>query len=101
MNLQVGLITIKGRVFKRFKAQLVGGVRSVGNQFAHENLLVAVQGMNHQLQQLFDFGLETEGLLGRFRCGSLGCGAGGVTHAKLPNFLLFLMDWMDYVKQIN
>ncbi len=44
------------------KTQLVGGIRCVGYQLAQENLLVGIQGVNHQVQQLLDLGLETEGL---------------------------------------
>ena len=51
------------RVGQRLEAQLVGGVGRVGNQFAQENLLVGIQRMDHQLQQLLDFGLKAQGFL--------------------------------------
>ena len=57
---------------ERFEAELVGGVRCVRDQLAQENLLVAVQGVNHQLQELADFGLEAERLA-----------VGLVTHASI------------------
>jgi hypothetical protein len=47
-----------------FEPQLVVGVGSIRNQLAQEDLAVAVQRMDHELQQLTDFGLETQGLLG-------------------------------------
>ena len=71
-NLQIAVIAIQGAVVQRLETQLVAGVGSVGNQLAQENLLVAVQGVNHQLQQLLYFGLETQGLA----VGVRGCGLG-------------------------
>ena len=56
-------------VVDREEAQLVAGVRSIGDQFAQEDLAVAVEGMDHQIQQLPDLGLEAEGL---FVCGGHG-----------------------------
>ncbi len=50
-------------IVERLEAQLVAGVGGVGNQFAQEDLLVAVQGVDHQVQQLLDLGLEAEGFL--------------------------------------
>ena len=43
----------------RLEAQLVAGVGGVGDQLAQEDLPVAVQRVDHELQQLADFGLET------------------------------------------
>ncbi len=43
---------------KRFEAQLLAGVRGVGDQFAQEDFLVRIQGVNHQSQYLLGFGLE-------------------------------------------
>src|SRR5690606_5795242 len=48
------------------EAQLVSGVRCVGNELAQEDFLVAVQGMDHQMKQLLGFGLKAQG--GFFRC---------------------------------
>ena len=47
----------------RLEAQLVARVRGVADQLAQEDLLVAVQRVDHQLQQLLHFGLETQCLL--------------------------------------
>ena len=52
-------------VAHRLEPQLVGGIRSIRDELAQENLLVAVQGVNHQVQELRDLGLEAEGFLGR------------------------------------
>ncbi len=63
-DLEVGVVFIDRGIRQALEAQLVGGVGGVGNQFAQENVLVGIQGMDHQLQQLFDFGLEAEGFFG-------------------------------------
>ena len=47
-------------VGKRRKPELVDCVRGIGNQLTQENLLVAVQRMNHQVQQLAGLGLKTK-----------------------------------------
>ena len=49
-NFQITIIAIQSGIVQGFKTQLVAGVGGVGNQLAQENLLVAVQGVNHQLQ---------------------------------------------------
>ena len=49
------------RLGQRLEAQLVSGIRGVGNQLAQEDLLVRVQGMDHQVQQLLHLGLEAQG----------------------------------------
>ena len=51
-------------VGQRLEAQLVAGVGGVRDQLAQEDLLVAVQGVDHQVQQLLDFGLEAQCFLG-------------------------------------
>jgi hypothetical protein len=70
-----GLALVQRGVRERFEPQLVGGVRAVRDQLPEENLLVAVQGVDHQREQLLDLGLESERLAG-----------GGLDHAKLPFF---------------
>ena len=45
-------------VGQALEIELVDGVAGVGNQFAQEDLLVGVDGMDHHVQQLFAFGLE-------------------------------------------
>ena len=49
-----------------FVPRLVDGVGGVGNQLAEENLLVAVQGVDHEVEQLLYLGLEFHFFLGRF-----------------------------------
>ena len=49
------------RLGQRFEAQLVGGIRGVGDQFAQEDFLVGIQGVDHEVQQLLDLGLEAQG----------------------------------------
>jgi hypothetical protein len=71
-DLQIAVVAVQRAVVQRLEAQLVAGVGGVGNQFAQEYLLVAVQGVDHQVQQLFDFGLETQG----FAVLRRGCGFG-------------------------
>ena len=51
-------------VGERLEAQLVAGVGGVGDQLAQEDLLVAVQGVDHQVEQLLDLGLEAERFAG-------------------------------------
>jgi len=62
-DLESGIVTIQGSVVERLEAQLVAGVGSVGDQLPQENFLVAVERMDHQVQQLPDFSLKTQGLL--------------------------------------
>ena len=47
---------------QRLEAQLVERVRGVGNQLAQEDFLVAVERMDHQLEQLLDLRLKAQGL---------------------------------------
>ena len=48
-------------------AQLVAGVRGIGDQLPQENLLVAIKRIGHEAEQLADFGLERVALPVRFR----------------------------------
>jgi hypothetical protein len=64
-DFQFGVVLEQRLVGERLEPQLVGGIGGVGNQLAQENLLVAVQGVDHQVEQLLDFGLEAERILGR------------------------------------
>ena len=45
-------------VGEAFEVQLVDGVRRVGDELAQEDLAVGVDGVDHQVEQLFAFGLE-------------------------------------------
>jgi len=62
LDLQVGIVLEQRAVVDRLEAQLVGGVGRIRDQLAQENFLVRVQGVDHQLQQLFYFRLEAKGL---------------------------------------
>jgi hypothetical protein len=62
-DLQIAVVTVKAGIVQGLEAQPVAGVGSVGDQLAQKDLLVAVQRMNHQIQQLFDFCLKTESFL--------------------------------------
>ena len=56
------------RLAERCEAQLVVGIGGVGNQLTQEDFPVAVQRMDHELEQLTNFGLEAERFFGR-ACG--------------------------------
>ena len=43
-------------------AQLVAGVRGVGNQLAQEDIFIFVERVDHEIEQLADLGLELMGL---------------------------------------
>ena len=75
-NLQLGVGLKQRFVGQCLKAQLISSIRRIGNQFAQKNLLVAIQGVNHQLQQLFNLGLKSVGFFS-------GVGS-GFTHLKTP-----------------
>ena len=62
-DLETRILGQQLRLRQGLEAELVGGIRGIGYQLAEENLLLAVQRMDHQLQQLFSLGLETESLL--------------------------------------
>jgi hypothetical protein len=62
-NGQIPLSFHERVICKRFEPQLVAGVGAVGDQLAQEDLLVGVQRVDHQVQQLTHFCLETQGLL--------------------------------------
>src|SRR5690606_19537841 len=63
VDLEVGVPFVQGIVGEGSKAQFMRRIRSVGNQFAQEDLLVGVQGVDHQVQQLPNLGLEVQSLL--------------------------------------
>ena len=63
LDLQIGVVFKQFAVIDCLEAQLVGRIGGVRDKFPQENFLVRVQGVNHQLQQLFDFRLEAQGLL--------------------------------------
>src|ERR1017187_767258 len=56
-----GQLTVRAeqrRIRQRQEAQLVVGIGSVGDQLSQEDLPVAIQGVDHQLQEFADLGLE-------------------------------------------
>ena len=57
-HVQIGVALVQAVVGGGREAQLVGGVRGVGNQLAQEDFLVRIQGVDHQVQQLPNLGLE-------------------------------------------
>ena len=65
---RLGVVLEERGVAHRLEPQLVGGIRGVRDELAQEDLLVPVQGVNHQVQELRDLGLESEGFLGRRVC---------------------------------
>ena len=66
VNRQVGVVLEQRRISQRFEAQLVARVRGVRDELAQEDLLVRVQGVDHQLEELSSFGLEAQRFPGRF-----------------------------------
>ena len=68
------LVAREVRVGQRQEPQLVVGVGGVGDQLPQEDLAVAVEGMDHELEQLTDFRLESE---------CLGGGGSGFGHRLL------------------
>jgi hypothetical protein len=65
-NRELPVVAEQVRPRECFESQLVGCVRCVRDQLAQEYLLVAIQGVDHQLQELTHLGLESERLPGIF-----------------------------------
>ena len=65
---RLGVVFEERGVAHRLEPQLVGGIGGVRDELAQEDLLVPVQGVNHQVQELRDLGLESERLFGRRIC---------------------------------
>jgi len=63
LDLQVAVALEQGIVGQGLEAQLVRRIRGIGDQLSEEDFLVAVQGVDHQVQQLPDLGLELQGFL--------------------------------------
>jgi hypothetical protein len=57
---ELGIVGQQVRRCEGLESQLVGGVGGVGNQLAEEDFLVAVQRMDHEMQQLPHLGLEPQ-----------------------------------------
>ena len=62
---RLGIVFEERGVAHRLEPQLVGRIRGVRDELAQEDFLVAVQGVNHQVQELRDLSLESEDFLGR------------------------------------
>ena len=58
-NLQLIIIIVQTVIGQGFKAQLIAGIGSIGNQFSKENLLVRIERVDHQMKQLFYFSLKS------------------------------------------
>ena len=67
LDLEFRVTLIQTTIVDGFKAQLVAGIRRVGDQLAQENFLVGVQRVGYQVQQLGYFGLEIHSLFGHGR----------------------------------
>jgi hypothetical protein len=57
-DLQLRIVLEQRRVGERLEPQLVGGIGGVRDQLPQEDLLVAVQGVHHQVEELRYLGLE-------------------------------------------
>ena len=57
-DLQIAVALVETVVGQGLEPELVRGVGGVGDQFPEEDLLVAVERVDHQIQQLPDLGLE-------------------------------------------
>ena len=71
LDLPVAPLRVDGRVGERQIAGLVDGVAGVGDQLAQEDLLVRVEGMDHQVEDLVDLGLELAFTYRHASCSSL------------------------------
>jgi hypothetical protein len=60
MNAELRIVLDQGAVGHALEPQFVTGVGRVRDEFAKKDLLVAVQGVDHQMQELRDLGLESE-----------------------------------------
>ena len=56
-DLELGIVFVELGMVERLEAQLVGGVGRVRDELAQKDLRIAVQRMDHQLQELLDLGL--------------------------------------------
>ena len=57
---ELGLLAQQLGPGERLETQLVSRIRGVGDEFAQEDLPVAVQGMDHQLEELLYLSLKAE-----------------------------------------
>ena len=61
-NFKCGCVFQQSGVVQGLVAQLVAGIRGVGNQLAQKDFFVGIQGVGDQVQQLGHFGLEGVGV---------------------------------------
>ena len=81
LDRQIGVLLEQTRFGQRFEAQLVASVRSVRDELAKEDLLVRVEGVDHQIEELAGLGLEFVGRPGR----CLRHGTAPESSRELPN----------------
>ena len=60
---ELAVAFVESIVGQRLEPELVRGVGRIGDQLPEKDLLVAVERVNHEIQQLLDLGLEPVGLL--------------------------------------
>ena len=60
-DLQLGIGLQQRGVGQRLEAQPVGGIGGIGDQLPEKDLPVAVEGVDHEVQQFLHLGLETVG----------------------------------------
>ena len=65
-DLQVRIALPQSRVDECLEAQLIARIRRVRNELTQKDFLVTVQRVHHQVQELLDLGLKTEGLRGSY-----------------------------------
>ena len=63
LDRQLAMAFHQRRLRDRFEPQLVQRIGGIADQLAQEDFLVAVQRVDHQVQQLLDFGLKSQRLL--------------------------------------
>jgi len=60
---QLAVIFKQTGIGQGLEAQLVGGVRGVGDELPQEDFLMGVEAVGHQVKQLLNFGLKPVGFL--------------------------------------
>ncbi len=59
-HFEVTVAFVEAVIFQGFEAQFVRRIGGVGDELAQEDLAVGVERVDHQVQQLFGFGLESK-----------------------------------------
>jgi hypothetical protein len=73
-NGEFAIVLVQTVIGQRGEAQLVGGVGGVGDQLAQEDLAVAVQGIDDEIEQLGDLRLEAPLFFGSIERHGVLCG---------------------------